>query len=368
MKINYSLLIVALISTSNIVCPPVVPDQKPGAVEAPSNLENDPLINLEYHKYLKEVVNILEADPQFKNMIENASVEDIKSGQIATHLDLVNHNVRTKLDELKRQEIDRLNKLINRKIKLNQVNREEMNKLVPLHLDHSNTDTFEKHDLEKLIRQATVDLEQIDKKRRDEFKDHELEKELERRKELEKMDEEHRKQAELNHQIELEKRKHHEKVNHPGSQDQLEEVWEKQDDLEEEKFDPTTFFKLHDTNGDGFLNEFEIEALFQIELDKIYNISDPNYDPLEREEEMNRMREHVMNEIDKDKDRMISFKEFTDATQQQDFKKNEEWKTVEDEPQFNQQEFEAYSRAHVERANHIPSPPTPPQPKTLSNH
>ena len=61
-------------------------------------------------------------------------------------------------------------------------------------------------------------------------------------------------------------------------------------------------------------------------MDKIYNISDKAFDPVEREEEMNRMREHVMNEIDKDKDRMVSLQEFIVATQQKEFDKNEEWK------------------------------------------
>lgn len=70
----------------------------------------------------------------------------------------------------------------------------------------------------------------------------------------------------------------------------------------------------------------EIEALFQIELDKIYNTSDPNYDPVERDEEMNRMREHVFNEIDKDKDGAVSWQEFMDATKEKEFEKNPEWK------------------------------------------
>jgi hypothetical protein len=61
-------------------------------------------------------------------------------------------------------------------------------------------------------------------------------------------------------------------------------------------------------------------------LDKIYNTTDPNYDPNEREEEMHRMREHVFGEIDKDKDRMVSLQEFLDATKEKEFEKNEEWK------------------------------------------
>ena len=68
---------------------------------------------------------------------------------------------------------------------------------------------------------------------------------------------------------------------------------------------------------------------FLIKLDKVYNASNNNFDPQEREEEMNRMREHVMTEIDKDKDRMVSLQEFIASTQQSEFKQNEEWKVIE---------------------------------------
>lgn len=56
---------------------------------------------------------------------------------------------------------------------------------MPKHVDHGNLETFEVNDLEKLIRQATNDLEEVDKLRREEFKQHELEKEYERRENLE---------------------------------------------------------------------------------------------------------------------------------------------------------------------------------------
>lgn len=36
----------------------------------------------------------------------------------------------------------------------------------------------------------------------------------------------------------MEEKKHHEKLNHPGSKDQLEEVWREEDHLKDEKFDP----------------------------------------------------------------------------------------------------------------------------------
>ena len=47
----------------------------------------------------------------------------------------------------------------------------------------------------------------------------------------------------------------HEKIHHPGSKDQLEEVWEETDHLDKDDFDPKTFFKLHDSNSDGYLGE-----------------------------------------------------------------------------------------------------------------
>ncbi len=67
---------------------------------------------------MKEVVHLLESDPEFKSLIENASPEDIKTGKIAEKLQFVKHHVRTKLDELKRKEIERLRNLIGRKAKM----------------------------------------------------------------------------------------------------------------------------------------------------------------------------------------------------------------------------------------------------------
>ena len=63
-----------------------------------------------------------------------------------------------------------------------------------------------------------------------------------------------------------------------------------------------------------------------LQLDKIFKQTDGEYDPAEREEEANRMREHVFGEIDKNKDRVISFDEFIQATEQKEFNQNDEWK------------------------------------------
>ena len=45
----------------------------------------------------------------------------------------------------------------------------------------------------------------------------------------------------------------------------------------------------------------------------------------ERYEEMSRMREHVLTELDKDKDKLISVKEFMEYTKTEEFNKDEGW-------------------------------------------
>ena len=69
------------------------------------------------------------------------------------------------------------------------------------------------------------------------------------------------------------------------------------------------------------------------------------------------MREHVMNEIDQDKDGLISLDEFLQQTKQKEFDKNEDWKNIEEEQQFNQQEFENFSRQHMGEER-MPTQPT----------
>lgn len=75
----------------------------------------------------------------------------LQTGKIAQELDYVNHQVRTKLDELKRQEIERLRHLATKNFELNKGIDTEHLKIIPEHLDHSNPHTFEVEDLVKLI-------------------------------------------------------------------------------------------------------------------------------------------------------------------------------------------------------------------------
>ena len=126
---------------------------------------------MEYDRYLREVVSILEEDEKFRQKLENTSIDDIKTGAIAHQLEYVSHHIRTKLDELKRQEVGRLRDLARQKRamdKMGQVSKDD--KLFPSHLDHSNPHTFEAEDLKRLIKEATKDLEEQDVARKEEFK------------------------------------------------------------------------------------------------------------------------------------------------------------------------------------------------------
>lgn len=150
----------------------------------------------------------------------------------------------------------------------NEIDREHLK--IAEHLDHGNEHTFEIEDLKKLIMKTSEDLAEADRRRREDFKEYELQKEFEKQEKLRSMDDEHKKTFEEDIQKMTEKHNKHEKVHHPGSKDQLEEVWEKQDHMEGQDFDPKTFFMLHDIDGNNFWDENEVKALFIQELNKVY--------------------------------------------------------------------------------------------------
>lgn len=136
---------------------------------------------MDYHRYLREVVGALESDPDFRQKLEKADEADIRSGKIADQLEFVSHHVRSKLDEIKRAELERLKHLVEQRRQLEE-------NLVPddpvhHHLD-SSKNTFEVEDLKKLIAKTTADLAEADKLRREEFKQYELQKEFEKQQKL----------------------------------------------------------------------------------------------------------------------------------------------------------------------------------------
>lgn len=199
--------------------------------------------------------------------------------------------MRTKLDEIKRREVERLRDLASKAYELsNGIDRKHLK--IPQHLDHGNEHTFEIEDLRKLIQKTSDDLAEADRKRRGEFKEYEMQKEFERESQKKEMDEASRKKFEEELKEKEQKHKQHEKIHHPGNKAQLEEVWEKQDHMEKDDFNPKTFFSIHDVDSNGYWDETEVKALFVKELDKVYQSNLPEDDMRERAEEMERMREH----------------------------------------------------------------------------
>lgn len=63
-------------------------------------------------------------------------------------------------------------------------NSSQLKEFLPQHIDHVNGETFGQADLEKLIQHASRDLDEIDRKREQEFKEYEMRKEFERRAKL----------------------------------------------------------------------------------------------------------------------------------------------------------------------------------------
>jgi hypothetical protein len=155
---------------------------------------------------------------------------------------------------------------------------------------------------------------------------------------------------------EVEKRhEKHPDVKHPGSKAQLEQVWEDVDKLPKDSFNPNTFFQLHDLTGDGFLDISELEALFQKELDKVYDKNNPDDDMRQRDEEMSRMREHVMKELDANKDGLISIDEFLSDTKKPDFNEDEGWETLDKKKVYSEEDLKAFAEQWA-KANGVPMP------------
>ncbi|UXI22025.1 Aminopeptidase N precursor [Sarcoptes scabiei] len=342
-------------------------------------------LGLEYGRYLQEIVKVLDEDPVFAKKLENVTHEQIMSGHVAGIIDQVAPEIRSRLDELKRVEMERLRKLLAREHKLEEEMEDEQhrqkigdgsydlesgrrwrtvishNKLptlpklddsVAAHIDHSNPHSFEAEDLQKLILKATKDLDELDKKRRRDFKQYEMEKEIQYQESLQNMTAEQKAEAIKHHDEIKKKHSEHPKVHHPGSKQQLEEVWEEQDHLPKQEFDPKVFYQMHDINGDGFLDQEEVEALLGLEVKKLYNEKDSTYDRNEMMEEYHRMREQMYQEIDANHDGLISRKEFLDYTKNEDFNKDEEWKGIEEEPVYTPEELKRYEQERRQLQEH----------------
>ncbi|XP_014252317.1 nucleobindin-2 isoform X2 [Cimex lectularius] len=347
LDIRYSrYLLVLLVLVHQCVGPPTKNKVKTEESDEKEITLND--LGLEYNRYLKEVVDTLESDKEFAKKLQSASDVDFRNGKVAAELEYVNHHVRTKLDELKRTELQRLRDLV---AQLNEQEHQQKREEMHAHLDHSNPHTFEVADLHNLILKVRKDLDEADRLRKENFKEYELQKEFEKEQKLKTMDEKHK--EEYLKEIEEQKKKHkqHEPIHQPGGKAQLEEVWEKTDHMENVKFDPKAFFYMHDIDSNGYWDEEEVKALFLKELNKMYTSGSPEDDMREREEEMERMREHVFNEADTNHDRLISLEEFIEQTKKQEFQRDEGWETLDEKPQFTREEYLEFEKRRQAEIN-----------------
>ncbi|XP_049818989.1 nucleobindin-2 isoform X2 [Aethina tumida] len=341
------LLLGCLLALQGCYAPPVTQNKQQEADSDEKNLED----YMEYHRYLKEVVNALESDADFRKKLEKAEEADIKSGKIAEELEFVSHHVRTKLDEIKRVELQRLKELMEQKKKLLDTNSIDADDPMHHHLDHSNPHTFEVEDLKKLIAKTTSDLAEADRKRREEFKQYEMQKEFEKQDKLNHTVGEEHEKLEKEYKEKEEKHKKHEKLHEPGHKAQLEEVWEEQDQMQQD-FDPKTFFMLHDLDGNGLWDQDEVKALFIKELEKMYEQGHPEDDMREKAEEMERMRESVFREIDKNRDMFIDYEEFLAQTKSNEFNQDNGWQGLDEQKPYTDEELQEYIRQH--QLNQIP--------------
>lgn len=315
---------------------------------------------MEYHRYLTEVVAALESDPDFKQKLQNADENDIKSGKIANELEFVSHHVRTKLDEIKRIELERLKDLVEKKKKLTEKIESAKGKVMDdvdhNHVDSSNVYTFEIEDLKKLIAKVQQDLAEADKMRKEQFKEYEMQKEFEKQQKLNSSQPEERQKLEKEFKEKEEKHKNHEKLHEPGHKAQLEEVWHEQDKMTEE-FDPKTFFLMHDMDSNGLWDQNEVKALFIKELDKMYQAGAPEDDIRERVEEMERMRETVFREVDTNNDGFIDYMEFLAQTKKEAFKDDHGWNGLDEQKPYTNEELEEYISRHQMQMQHQQPPP-----------
>jgi len=299
----------------------------------------------EYHRYLAEVIDKLQQDPDFKKKVHNLTEDDIKAGKILEHVDLLDHDVRRKLDEVKRNEIKYQHELINQK-RLH-MTKEKRNEWNPVH--HENNETFESEDLKLLIRKHHRLMEETDQERRKQFKAHLMGEAHKRRTLMKNMTDSQK--VEFMKKYKESQHKDHEKMHAPGHKAQLMETWEKEDNLDPEAFDEKTMFHLHDKNGDGYLDVYELGTLFLHDINKVYNDSDPETDIM-HDEEIERMREGVMASLDKDQDGLVSMDEFMNERNDPDYEKDDEWKPIEEDEEYTDEEMDAYEKEHPDQEYH----------------
>lgn len=298
------------------------------AAEGAENPESVIPTKTEYERYLDQILLVFEKDPKVKEILKNATPQDIKNGVVEKTLRRLHPDIRSKLDEVKR------NIIMEYRQKLR---RAKMDDKVPDDLYK-----FQDEDLKHLLKERHDRLAQMNDERKRQFKKYEMEKELKHRMALRAMNEYDRKvQEALDEEQKQKKMEKVKNLKHPGNKAQLEEVWENEG-FDKGTFNPKTFFKMHDLNNDGELDDFELEAIFEKEVEDLFE-SFEDADEEEMAEEVAQMREHVINHVDKDKDGVIQLKEFIEYANGSEFDHEDPWDAAFN-AEFTDQDLDEYEK------------------------
>ncbi|XP_045076464.1 nucleobindin-2 isoform X1 [Coregonus clupeaformis] len=76
-------------------------------------------------------------------------------------------------------------------------------------------------------------------------------------------------------------------------------------------------------------------------------------DMTEMEEERLRMREHVMNEVDTNKDRLVSLDEFLISTNKKEFQEPDSWETLEQAPAYTDEEMKLFEEQLAQEESNL---------------
>ncbi|CAI8042527.1 Nucleobindin-1 [Geodia barretti] len=335
---------------------PVYADEA-GKVRRPRFPDTPGLDQDEYNRYWQEMVK--ENPAMLEHLKKGLDPEQLPMlhPRVSERMARSSDGVRNRLEEARRMNIDELRELQRLQQSLQEQNRRFSPDSEWVAKNQALRDALPEHydadDIRKRMAEQRRVLEEIDRKRREEYEQYQLQLEHQRREKLKAMNEEQRLQAERALEEAKEKQKQHEKMYKPASKHQLEEVWEEDDGLKDEKFDPKTFFFLHVYTSEPFtlcfldiLSRFKtlkcVLACFLVK--KAYG---KNIDNMEMQEELARMREYALKQLDKNGDSLISLQEFLAYTQGAQFEDNEEWKGVVDQPEsFTEEEMNKFEEGY----------------------
>ncbi|CAH8830568.1 unnamed protein product [Trichobilharzia szidati] len=298
-----------------------------------------------YKHYLEEAPKSLHLDPETL-----ASLKTLLAGNItaADYIRLWNSSLRDWSDESKRHIVEKL------------VEARSRQKSHESDSDSENLGSKRKPSNMELVQKAVNRLRELDSLQEKQYEEHVAKEKAERVKQFLELPEEKRAEMIKHFKEEAEKHRKRPKVHQPGSDEQLKEYWEKQEGMERETFNPRTLFSEIDLDGDGHLSVHEVEAVLQRELDKVYDMKDPEFDPLEEKYDRNKMRQKFMEHYDTNGDYFVSLDEFLKGIESSYAKRDEDWKTAQDEEDMfetNEEELrrlasEAQKQAHVTEQSH----------------